>query len=459
MKKFFALLMALVMLISVVPFAMAADAADHEHYDNNKNDVCDAPGCTEPVHTNHYDKNGNGVCDHAGCTEKVVAEHTHVDANHNGVCDYPGCTEKMPVDPIGPGADDEDQPGNGSSITGHTHSYYSTYKRNSTKHWRECWCGQVKAGSIETHNFYRGKCRTCGYTKYGYDYDYDYDYGYGDYRVYVTDSGKGDTDVSTRYADSGDIVYIYVDPDNGYKVRDIEVTYKNGRELNIAKRSSSTYYFRMPSSNVYVDVTYAKGNSYDYNFPYGGYDYDNDYYYGNYTDVSKNDWFYSAVNYVTNHELVSGQSYNKFAPNANFTRATLAQALYNLSGANASGRESFSDVDSYDWFYDAVVWCSNKNIVKGYNGKFDPDGDITREDLAVMLYRYAEYKRYNLKASEDLDQFSDADKVSAYAVEAVEWAVAEGLLNGMGDGTLNPQGTTTRAQAAAMLMRFCKGVA
>lgn len=275
----------------------------------------------------------------------------------------------------------------------------------------------------------------------------------------MTESGKGDTDVSTRYADSGDIVYIYADPDAGYKVKNIEVTYRsNSRELTVYKRSASTYYFRMPSSNVYVDVTYAKGNNYDYNFNYGGYG-DYDYYYGNYSDVSSSDWFYSAVNYVTNHELVSGQSYNKFAPNANFTRATLAVALYNMSNANATGRESFSDVDSYDWFYDAVVWCSNKNIVKGYNGKFNPDGDITREDLAVMLYRYAEYKRYNLKASEDLDQFSDADSVSAYAVEAMEWAVAEGIITGMGNGTLNPQGTTTRAQAAAMIMRFCKGVA
>jgi len=140
------------------------------------------------------------------------------------------------------------------------------------------------------------------------------------------------------------------------------------------------------------------------------------------------------------------------------TRAMLAEALYAISNANATGSEKFSDVDRYDDFYEAVVWCSNKGIIEGWNGKFVPNGDITREDLAVMLYRYANYKRYNTKASEDLDQFSDADKVSSYAEDALEWAVAEGIINGMGDGTLAPQGTTTRAQAAAMIMRFCKSV-
>ena len=153
-----------------------------------------------------------------------------------------------------------------------------------------------------------------------------------------------------------------------------------------------------------------------------------------------------------------GTSYTKFSPNVNMDRATVALALYNISGAKASGRESFSDVDSDDWFYDAVVWCSNKGIIEGWNGKFDPYGEVTREDFAVMMHRYAEYKRYSTKASEDLDAFSDADDVSSYAVEALEWAVGEGLINGMGNGTLAPQGTTTRAQAAAVLMRFCKNV-
>ena len=462
MKKTFAILMALVMLVSVIPFAAAVE--EHEHYDNNKNDICDAPGCTEPVHTNHYDENGNGVCDHPGCTEKVVAEHTHIDANVNGVCDYPGCSEVMPIDPIGPGADDEDDDptAGGNSGINHDHTFYGSYKYNKTYHWRQCWCGYIATATKARHTFNRyGECYTCNYEKDGYDYDYDY--GYGDYRVYLSETGKGDTRLSTRYADKGDTVYIYVDPDRGYDVEDIEVyasyssnkyfttTRYAGRDINVMKRSSSCYYFRMPAADVTVRVEYGKYGYYndrDY-----GYDY-----YGNYSDVDTNDWFYSAVDYVTDREIMSGTSSTKFSPNENMTRATLAQALYAISGANATGRENFSDVDSYDWYYEAVVWCSSKGIIEGWNGKFVPDGDITREDLAVMLYRYANYKRYNTKDTADLDEFSDADDVSSYAVEALEWAVAEGIINGMGNGTLNPQGTTTRAQAAAMIMRFCKSV-
>lgn len=476
MKKIFALLLALLMLVSAIPFAAAAEVADHEHYDNNKNDVCDAPGCTEPVHSNHYDNNGNGVCDHPGCTEAVAAEepetpedtHTHEDANLNGVCDYPGCTEAMPLDPIGPGADDDDDDDD-TGILGHTHTYYGSYKYNSTYHWKQCWCGKVQTSSKVKHTFNtRGECTKCAYEKNSWDNDWDND---GDYRVYLSDSGKGDTRLSTRYADYGEYVYIYVDPDNGYKVDDIEVyarygynssRYDNdwisyskyygssyyGRDINVLKRSSTCYYFRMPASDVTVEVTYT-GSSYKYN--------DNDTY-GDYKDVTSNDWFYSAVNYVTKYEIMPGESYTKFAPNSNMTRATVALALYNISGAKASGRESFSDVDSNDWFYDAVVWCSNKGIIEGWNGKFDPYGEVTREDFAVMMYRYAEYKRYDTDEAEDLDSYTDADKVSSYAEEAMEWAVAEGLINGMGNGTLAPQGTTTRAQAAAVLMRFCKNV-
>lgn len=460
MKKILALMLALIMTLSVIPFAAAADAvADHEHYDNNKNDVCDAPGCTEPVHSNHYDNNGNGVCDHPGCTAAVEADkepeveaHKHTDANGNGVCDFPGCTEKMPTgEPIGPGLDDDDDDYNGFE---HDHTFYGTWKHNSTYHWRECWCGYVKPGSKTKHSFNsRGECRSCGYEKNNYWWDDDDYYYSGDYRVYLTETGRGDTELSTRYADSRDTVYIYTDPDSGYKVRDVEVTTRNGRDVSVTKRSNYVYYFRMPSSDVYVEVSYTGSSRYDKDYiEYSQYFGDS------YNDVSSNDWYYSAVNYVTDREIMAGYSYSKFAPNDNMTRAMLAEALYAISNANATGSEKFSDVDRYDDFYEAVVWCSSKGIIEGWNGKFVPNGDITREDLAVMLYRYANYKRYNTKASEDLDQFSDAEKVSSYAEDALEWAVAEGIINGMGNGTLAPQGTTTRAQAAAMIMRFCKSV-
>ena len=488
MKKIFALMLALLMLVSAIPFAAASEVADHEHYDNNANGVCDAPGCSASVHE-HFDDNDNGVCDYPGCSEPVAkpdapvvnpdapAEHEHYDNNLNGVCDYPGCKESMPLDPIGPGVDDDDDD---TGIMGHTHTYNGSYKYNSTYHWKQCWCGKVQTSSKARHTFNsRGECTKCAYDKY------DWECEDGNYRVTLKETGKGDTRLSTRYADYGEYVYIYVNPDRNQKVDDIEVyaryssyskydnymdcdyfeysryygnkcnhyyscdCYKYDRDINVLKRSSTCYYFRMPASDVTVEVTYT-GSSYN--------KYDDNDYYGNYNDVDSNDWFYSAVNYVTKYEIMPGTSYNKFSPDVNMDRATVALALYNISGAKASGRENFSDVDSYDWFYDAVVWCSSKGIIEGWNGKFDPYGEVTREDFAVMMHRYAEYKRYNTKASEDLDTFSDAEKVSSYAEEALEWAVAEGLINGMGNGTLAPQGTTTRAQAAAVLMRFCKNV-
>lgn len=510
MKKIFALLLALLMLVSAIPFAAAVEA--HTHFDDNNNGVCDYSGCSfDMSHTNHVDNDGDGICDATDCGATVAppqdedddddsADHEHYDNNNNGVCDYPGCSYEMPVaptpdddieDPIGPGVgDDDDDDDDNTGIFNHTHTYSGVYKYNSTYHWRQCWCGKILTSSKVKHTFNsRGECTKCGYSKCDFDFDYD-----GDYRVYLTDSGRGETRLSTRYADYGEYVYIYVDPDNGYKVDDIEVHARYGysydrydcydycdsngyfspsryygstcsryncskyncsicskyygKEINVLKRSSTCYYFRMPASDVTVEVTYT-GSSYKYNDTNA---------YGNYSDVSSNDWFYSAVNYVTRYEIMPGASYTKFSPNVNADRATIALALYNISGAKASGRENFSDVDSYDWFYDAVVWCSGKGIIEGWNGKFDPYGEVTREDFAVMMYRYAEYKRMDTRAAEDLSDYADADKISNYAVEAMEWAVAEGLINGVGNDTLAPQGTATRAQVAAVLMRFCKNV-
>ena len=473
MKKFLALMLALIMTLSVIPFAAAAD---HEHYDNNGNEVCDYDGCKEVVHSKHYDDNGNGVCDYTGCTaavsstpahvhtdengngvcdydgcsEKTTA-HKHNDANKNGVCDYPGCKVQISTDPIGPGTD---KPSTNKPVTEGKHTYYYEYTAN--RHWLECVCGEIKANSYGDHRLNsNGKCSVCGYKKYGYGYDYGYSKYYGDYRVTLKDNGKGDTELSTRYADKGDTVYIYTDADYGYRLLDIEVytRYSYSSNIKLTKRSNGVYSFRMPSGDVTVEVTYS-GSKYAFDYGYG---YDKDVY-GSYSDVDSNAWYYSAVKYVTDREIMEGYTYNKFSPSVNMTRAALAEALYAIANSPSAGRENFSDVDSYDDFCEAVAWCASKNIIKGWNGKFMPNGDVTREDLAVMLYRFAEVKRYDTDAYADLDKFNDAEDVSAYAVEALEWAVGAGILSGTDKGDLNPQGTTTRAEAAAMLMRFCKGI-
>lgn len=450
MKKLIALLLVVLTLVSVVPFAAAACETCTDANGDQYCDVCETliPGrdCDASGHT---DPGGDGYCDACGAEIPsppsipsipcFPAIHIHVDNNGDNRCDAPNCREYL---------------GNGYD---HQHTWYSSRKYNSTYHWRECWCGAVQAGSKVKHHFNRnGQCTGCNYRKPGCDWDWDYDYGYGDYRVYLSESGRGDASVSDRYADRGETVYIYVDPDYGYKVKNIEVYTRGGSDIRLTKHSSSKYSFKMPGKDVYVEVTFT-GSKYNDNFEYSQW-YGNNKYNNNYSDVAANAWYASYVEYVTDRNIMEGISYNRFAPDANLTRAALAEALWNIAGNPNGGKENFSDVSSYDEFADAVAWCASKDIILGYNGKFDPNGDITREQIAVMLMRYAEYKRLNTKASEDLSDYADAGKISEYAVEAMEWAVAEGLINGMGDGTLAPQGTTTRAQAAAILMRFVKNV-
>ena len=160
-----------------------------------------------------------------------------------------------------------------------------------------------------------------------------------------------------------------------------------------------------------------------------------------FVDVSKNNWYFDAVQYVLENGLMNGTSANEFSPNANTTRGMIVTILARLDGVDTSG--------SSPWYAAGRTWAMNNGISDGTN----MEGKITREQLAAMLYRYAKLKGYDVSASADLSGCSDAAKVNTYAVDAMRWAVAEGLIQGMG-GKLNPQSTATRAQVATILMRF-----
>ena len=177
-------------------------------------------------------------------------------------------------------------------------------------------------------------------------------------------------------------------------------------------------------------------------------------------DVSRNDWFYSAVEYVVNHDVMSGVSDSSFAPNATLTRGMLVQILYNLEDRpDNNGINIFTDVTTDAWYTDAVIWANNENIVSGMGeGIFAPNAEITREQMALMLYNYAQYKEYDVSASAELSAFTDGADVSSWASHAVQWAVAEGLMSGMGNGTLAPQGTATRAEVSSIMMRFMENI-
>lgn len=178
-----------------------------------------------------------------------------------------------------------------------------------------------------------------------------------------------------------------------------------------------------------------------------------------FTDVSKSDWFYDDVAFVYENGLFSGTDSRSFSPNASMTRAMLVTVLYRLEGEpTVTGRSSFTDVRSGAYYEKAVIWAAANGIVTGTDStSFSPDAKVTREQLAAILYRYAQYRKLDTDASAKLNSFTDADSVSAYASEALGWAVSEGLINGA-SGKLMPKGDATRAQVAAILHRFVKNV-
>ena len=177
-------------------------------------------------------------------------------------------------------------------------------------------------------------------------------------------------------------------------------------------------------------------------------------------DVKSADWFYNDVKYVYEKGMMAGTAADVFAPNATTTRAMIVTILYRLEGSPAvTGTSSFVDVPAGQWYTDAVNWAAANQIVKGTSATtFAPNDSITREQMAAILYRYAQYKGYDVTKKADLSGYSDNGQVSAYAKDALAWANAAKLINGVTNTTLVPQGNATRAQVSAILHRFCDGV-
>ena len=177
-------------------------------------------------------------------------------------------------------------------------------------------------------------------------------------------------------------------------------------------------------------------------------------------DVDENDWFYDAVTYVYSEGMMDGISATQFAPNSNLTRGMVVTMLYRLEDEpRVTGSSGFDDVASGAWYADAVTWAAENGIVNGVSdAEFAPNDNITREQLAAILYRYAEHNDYDVSGRDDLSEFTDRDSISGYALDAMRWAVDEGLITGVTDTTIEPLGTATRAQAATMFMRFMSTV-
>ena len=175
-----------------------------------------------------------------------------------------------------------------------------------------------------------------------------------------------------------------------------------------------------------------------------------------FTDVSEKDWFYGDVMFVYENGLMLGTSKTLFSPYGTATRGMMATILWRMEGSPVpKGKNSFTDVEAGKWYADAITWTAENGIFAGYGkDKFGPDDPITREQLAAIFYRYADYKGYDLTVKGNLDKFKDADKITDYAKTAMQWAVGSSLVKGKSGNLLDPQGTATRAEIAAMLHRF-----
>lgn len=237
-------------------------------------------------------------------------------------------------------------------------------------------------------------------------------------------------------ASEGQRVTLTATPDSGYELSKLIVTDSKGNELKLTAKDDRTYTFTMPNSKATVEAIFTKIWS------------------NPFSDVSGNSWYYDAVKFANENGLMSGIGNGLFTPEANLTRAQFAQILYNKEGKPAVNVGSnFVDVASGTWYTNAVNWAAANGIVSGYgDGRFGPNDNITREQLAVMLWRYAGSPAATNKEL----NFADADKASGYALNALCWAVENGIINGYGNGQLGPQGLATRAQVAQMLKNYMK---
>ena len=183
-----------------------------------------------------------------------------------------------------------------------------------------------------------------------------------------------------------------------------------------------------------------------------------------FTDVSESDWFFNDVKFVYQNGLMNGTSATTFSPEGTTSRGMIVTILWRMAGSPDMEDKiwgyPFADVDATAYYGTAVYWARLNGIAGGYDdATFGPNDPITREQMAAILYRYAQYKGYDVSAKADLNKFTDADEISNYALEALQWANAEGLINGKGDGVLDPKGQATRAEAAVILTRFNEVVA
>ena len=267
------------------------------------------------------------------------------------------------------------------------------------------------------------------------------------YPVQVEENSQnGGVQVSPKNAVPGTLVTVTPQPAPGYELATLSVLDQYGNEVDVNPLGNGNYSFKMPRSGVKVEATfYCTGSELCPTH--------------HLSDVLVKAWYHDAVDHVVEHGIMTGTSATTFEPNTTLSRAMVAQILYNLEGQPDISEENlgypYSDVDAEVWYGDAVYWARLNGVATGYeDNTFRPDKAVTREELAQMLYNYAQYKGITLPALGDLSKFLDGDKGSSWARTAMSWATGLGVINGYEDSTLEPGGDSTRAQAASILMNF-----
>ena len=409
-------------------------------------------------------------------------------ATHWRPCVFEGCDKRDSEAAHTPGEDYASDSGGHwqrctvcGSETGRTaHSAAGEYGHNETNHWETCVCGR-KLDSEEAHTLgedYRfdsdghwQMCMVCGYKTGRAAHIYDdgrdtecNDCGYvrtinpGDsggsssggsapstYPVKIEKTEHGKISASPSDASSGTRITLTVTPDEGYVTSALTVTDRSGKTIVLTQAGGGKYTFVMPSGSVSVRAEFDRiaGGSEaclrDSSCPIWPF-----------TDADTTAWYHDGVHYCLENGLMSGFGDGTFGPGKPITRAQLVQILHNREGRPlVNYLMQFEDAPGGAWYAEAVRWAASEGVVFGYSSyKFGPDDNITREQLAVMLWRFA-----GSPAATGGLAFTDADAVRDYALEAMRWATENGIINGRGSGILDPQGNATRAEAAAMLMR------
>ena len=261
---------------------------------------------------------------------------------------------------------------------------------------------------------------------------------------------NGSIKLSDSKAEKGDTVTITVTPDEGYELDKLAVYDEDGDKIDLKDKGDGKFTFEMPKGDVEIEVSFAliKDETVKANF----------------ADVAVDAWYADAVQYVYENGMMSGTSETTFSPDVTTTRGMIVTILYRLEGSPDLSNENlgypYADVDANAYYADAVYWARQNGIVSGMSAEqFAPNNAITREQMAAILYRYAQFKGYDVSAKADLSVYTDAAQVSTYATDAMAWANGAQLITGTSQATLTPAGNAIRAQVATILMRFCENIA